>query len=158
MFTGCESFVEAEEVAALDPARYGFNDKSQKFDVNGIVWTSPISVESDVKEEWTLDAISRHLRATYVDRIAYEYMHSPSKTERLWFAHLLESDLSRPPRTHSEKSRIHALLARSETLDQFLQLKFPNLKRYGLEGGESMLPALDALFSSSAQGWLSCSM
>ena len=44
------------------------------------------------------------------------------------------------------------MLARSEVFDQFMQLKFPNLKRYGLEGGESMLPALDALFASSAQG------
>ncbi|OBZ67945.1 putative 2-oxoglutarate dehydrogenase E1 component DHKTD1, mitochondrial [Grifola frondosa] len=75
-----------------------------------------------------------------------------SKTERLWFSHLLESDT---PDVHerslAEKSRIHALLARSETFDQFLQLKFPNLKRYGLEGGESMLPALDALFAASRE-------
>lgn len=50
------------------------------------------------------------------------------------------------------KKRIHELLAQSEMFDRFLQAKFPNLKRYGLEGGESMLPALDALFSVAAQG------
>ncbi|KAF8196096.1 dehydrogenase E1 and transketolase domain-containing protein 1 [Pholiota molesta] len=49
------------------------------------------------------------------------------------------------------KRRIHGLLARSEVFDNFLQLKFPNLKRYGLEGGESMLPALDSLFAAAAQ-------
>ena len=69
-----------------------------------------------------------------------------------------------------KKKRIHELLARSEVFDNFLQLKFPNLKRvslvllpsytllnvnviqYGLEGGESMLPALDSLFSAASQG------
>ena len=95
----------------------------------------------------------------YVGRIAYEYMHSPSKTERLWFSHLLEAEAEREDKDEGARSgggehqkRIHKLLAESEVFDQFLQLKFPSLKRYGLEGGESMLPALDALFASSAQG------
>jgi probable 2-oxoglutarate dehydrogenase E1 component DHKTD1 len=104
-------------------------------------------------------------------------MHSPSKTERLWFSHLLESQsLPSPEDTpltavdEQKKKRIHELLARSEVFDNFLQLKFPNLKRvslvpltshtllnvnaiqYGLEGGESMLPALDSLFSAASQG------
>jgi hypothetical protein len=89
-------------------------------------------------------------------------MHSPSKTERLWFSHILESrsggsdsDGRRTPTLPggaAQKKRIHKLLAQSETFDQFLQLKFPNLKRYGLEGGESMIPALDTLFSVGARG------
>ena len=63
-------------------------------------------------------------------------MHSPSKTERLWFSHLLESQRlpsgeDNPIVTADEemKCHIHRLLARSEVLDNFLQLKFPNLKR-----------------------------
>jgi probable 2-oxoglutarate dehydrogenase E1 component DHKTD1 len=84
-------------------------------------------------------------------------MHSPSKTERLWFSHILEarsSSGSRGSRSPgaAQKKRTHTLLAQSETFDQFLQLKFPNLKRYGLEGGESMIPALDTLFSVAARG------
>lgn len=111
-------------------------------------------------------------------------MHSPSKRERLWFSHLLESkSLPSPEGTHllvigqEKKRRIHELLARSEVFDNFLQLKFPNLKRvntlllyppticidptkiqYGLEGGESMLPALDSLFSSASQGMFNNSL
>jgi probable 2-oxoglutarate dehydrogenase E1 component DHKTD1 len=138
--------------------------------------------------------ITEHLRKVYVGNIAYEvrfwswysalsfvdfdqYMHSPSKTERLWFFHLLESKFLPSPEdtpllviNEEKKRRIHELLARSEVFDNFLQLKFPNLKRvntlsssfhelllipyiqYGLEGGESMLPALDSLFSSASQG------
>ena len=63
-------------------------------------------------------------------------MHSPSKTERLWFSHLLESkslfsseDNPLLVINEEKKRRIHELLARSEVLDNFLQLKFPNLKR-----------------------------
>ena len=62
-------------------------------------------------------------------------MHSPSKTERLWFSHLLESkSLFSSEDTllvinEEKKRRIHKLLAKSEVLDNFLQLKFPNLKR-----------------------------
>lgn len=66
----------------------------------------------------------------------FKYMHSPSKTERLWFSHLLESQsLPSPEDTPlvqmdaNKKKRIHELLARSEVFDHFLQLKFPNLKR-----------------------------
>lgn len=64
-------------------------------------------------------------------------MHSNSKTERLWFSHLLESE-SLPSASdvkplsqfeHAQKKRIHSLLASSEVFDNFLQAKFPNLKR-----------------------------
>lgn len=63
-------------------------------------------------------------------------MYSPSKTERLWFSHLLESE-SLPTSEEAPitivdakaKRRIHELLARSQVFDNFLRLKFPNLKR-----------------------------
>lgn len=155
--------LQREEVAALDPARYGLVDPEQTYDVNGIVWAQPTAIDADADagvgvgaapqdSVWALKDIVRHLRAVYTGRVAYEYMHSPAKTERLWFAHLLEAQTTAARAASAdEKRRIHGLLARSETLDNFLQLKFPNLKRYGLEGGESMLPALDALFSIAAK-------
>lgn len=146
--------LQREEVAALSPERYGLLDLQATHDINGILWTSPVGSASTSSTAWTLESITRRLRDIYVGRIAYEYMHSPSKTERLWFSHLLESE-SEPDQiklTLEEKKRIHGMLARSEAMDQFLQLKFPNLKRYGLEGGESMLPALDALFAAAARG------
>lgn len=147
--------IQREEVGALDPRRYGLVDEGQRYNVNGIIWTHPVSEGNEVEDWWTLDEITRHLREVYVGRIAYEvsgktrlffffflvsldaqYMHSPSKTERLWFSHLLESQRlpsaeDNPIVTADEemKRHIHRLLARSEVLDNFLQLKFPNLKR-----------------------------
>ncbi|PPQ70860.1 hypothetical protein CVT26_014083 [Gymnopilus dilepis] len=148
--------IQREEVAALSPERYGLADENKMYNVNGILWTKRVG-SGDGEEWWSLKQIREHLRKVYVGNIAYEYMHSPSKTERLWFSHLLESQsLPSPEDTpllqvdEAQKRRIHELLARSEVFDNFLQQKFPNLKRYGLEGGESMLPALDSLFSASA--------
>jgi probable 2-oxoglutarate dehydrogenase E1 component DHKTD1 len=140
-----------EEVTALDPARYGLEDPSTVYDVNGIIWTHLVGQEA-TSQKWTLDDITRHLRSVYVGRIAYEYMHSHSKTERLWFSHMLESQQAGTAVgvDVATKQRFHALLAKSEVFDQFLQAKFPNLKRYGLEGGESMLVALDTLFASAS--------
>jgi probable 2-oxoglutarate dehydrogenase E1 component DHKTD1 len=148
--------LQREEVAALDSTRYGLVDQSKEYNVNGIIWNAPVGSESLEDTWWTLGDITRHLRSVYVGRIAYEYMHSPSKIERLWFSHLLESQylppLQSPRLPNQDRRRIHALLARSETFDHFLQVKFPNLKRYGLEGGESMLPALDTLFGVASRG------
>jgi probable 2-oxoglutarate dehydrogenase E1 component DHKTD1 len=150
--------LQREDVDALDPKRYGLVDISRTYDVNGILWTKRVGETPDEPELWTLRDITNHLRSVYVGRIAYEYMHSPSKTERLWFSHILEArNSSGSSRALAipgvvQKKRIHRLLAQSETFDQFLQLKFPNLKRYGLEGGESMIPALDKLFSVAARG------
>ena len=144
--------LQREEVAALNPTRYGLDDPARAYDINGIVWNRPVGEDAG-PEHWPLERITRHLREVYVGRIAYEYMHSPSKTERLWFSHMLEKESDEDLRLEpEERKRIHEILARSEVFDQFLQLKFPNLKRYGLEGGESMLPALDALFASASQG------
>ncbi|KAH9027590.1 dehydrogenase E1 and transketolase domain-containing protein 1 [Lactarius hengduanensis] len=130
-----------EDVAALNAKR--------RTTSTGYV-DEPVGEAPETPEHWTLRDITNHLHSVYVGRIAYEYMHSSSKTERLWFSHILEART--PPLLDiRQKKRIHELLVHSETFDQFLQLKFPNLKRYGLEGGESMVPALDALFSVAAR-------
>lgn len=148
--------LQREEVAALNPTRYGLTDMEREYDVEGIIWHQPPhqSRQPSDDQSWPLRRIIDHMRSVYVGRIAYEYMHSTSKTERLWFSHLLES--TETPnwtvKTAEERKRIWQLLARSETFDQFLQARFPNLKRYGLEGGESMIPALESLFSISAKG------
>ena len=153
--------LQCEDVDTLDPRRYGLTDTSRTYNVNEILWTKRIGEAPEERELWTLCDITNHLRLVYLGHITYEYMHSPSKTERLWFSHILEarSSSSGSHGSHTlafpgaaQKKRIHALLAQSKTFDQFLQLKFPNLKRSGLEGGELMLPALNTLFLVVARG------
>ena len=65
--------IQREEVAALDPKRYGLTDESKKYNVNGIMWTEPVANSRGAGEEWwTLGEITRHLRSVYVGRIAHE--------------------------------------------------------------------------------------
>jgi probable 2-oxoglutarate dehydrogenase E1 component DHKTD1 len=47
--------LEREEVAALDPKRYGLTDELKKYNVNGIVWTKLVGSSRDVAEEWWTD-------------------------------------------------------------------------------------------------------
>ena len=143
------NLLQREEVAALNPARYGLTDPEEEYAIDGIVWHD----HEPASSQWPLKQIVSHMRAVYVGAIAYEYMHSPEKSERLWFSHLLESegDKERAGRYgEGSKRRMWELLAKSEVFDAFLQDKFPNLKRYGLEGAESMIPALDSLFQVAA--------
>jgi probable 2-oxoglutarate dehydrogenase E1 component DHKTD1 len=128
--------LQREDVDALDPRRYGLSDTSRTYDVNGILWAKRVGEAPEEPELWTLRDITDHLRSVYLGR------NGGSRTPALPGA--------------AQKKRIHTLLAQSETFDQFLQLKFPNLKRYGLEGGESMIPALDTLFSVAARGSYIC--
>jgi 2-oxoadipate dehydrogenase E1 component len=148
--------MQREEVAALDPARYGLDDPSKVYNVNGILWNKSV-LDGDHAASpgdcLTLEQIVKRLRTIYVGNISFEYMHSPNKSERLWWSHLLESGHQQSFNVDGEgKKRIWSLMARSETFDHFLQAKFPNLKRYGLEGAESMLPALDYLFKVASDG------
>jgi probable 2-oxoglutarate dehydrogenase E1 component DHKTD1 len=150
-----------ERVPDLDPARYNLTDPNKEYNVNGIIWTKPVGSKEEQDEWWSLSKITQHLHATYVGGLAYEFNHSSSHTEALWFAHYLESrncEGGRRELSPERKKRIHDLIARSESFDHFMQAKFPNMKRYGLEGGESLLPALDTLFSVAAQSVLFCMM
>ena len=67
--------IHREEVAALDPTRYGLTDENKRYNVDGIVWTKPVEESRERAGEgewWTLKEITRHLREVYVGRIAYE--------------------------------------------------------------------------------------
>lgn len=65
--------IHREEVAAINPKRYGLTEDDKKFDVNGIIWTRPITKGDEGEgDKWTLKEIEQHLRAVYVGNIAYE--------------------------------------------------------------------------------------
>lgn len=127
--------LQRDPVGALDPGRYGLHDLDKTYSVEGILWNKSMpegEANPSEQQQWKLKDIVGFLRGVYVGRIAYEFMHSPSKSERLWFTHMLESE---PPAdrntTLEEKRRMWELMAKSESFDHFLQAKFPNLKRYG---------------------------
>lgn len=127
--------LQRDEVNALDPARYGLDDLEKSYSVHGILWNQQMPKGQDASGQpqpaWTLREIVKFLRDVYVGRVSYEFMHSPSKSERIWFTHLLEFSAPIKPMELPAKKRMWSLMAKSETFDHFLQAKFPNLKRYG---------------------------
>ncbi|PHZ07394.1 2-oxoglutarate dehydrogenase, E1 component [Rhizopus microsporus ATCC 52813] len=144
------NIMKRKEVLALKPERYGLGKDDERYNLAGILHTNDALQENTSGgEEADFKTILNHLQAVYCGKIAYEFMHIPSASERRWWYHAVES-WQKPELTADQKKRIHELLVNSEVFDQFLGKKFPNVKRYGLEGAESMMVALDRLFELSA--------
>ncbi|CAG8608971.1 10192_t:CDS:10 [Paraglomus brasilianum] len=140
--------MDRAEITAIDANRYGLSDPHKIYNLDGIIHVNESESSFESKREATLEEITTHLKNVYCGRVAYEFMHVPDASERRWFAHMVESQTTKPLATE-QKRRIFELLTRSEVFDQFMAKKFPQIKRYGLEGAESMMVALDKLFEVS---------
>ncbi|MFZ3416192.1 multifunctional oxoglutarate decarboxylase/oxoglutarate dehydrogenase thiamine pyrophosphate-binding subunit/dihydrolipoyllysine-residue succinyltransferase subunit [Arthrobacter sp. 3Tela_A] len=88
------------------------------------------------------------LRDAYCRTAGIEYMHIQDPEERSWFQNRLEAPYSKPSR--EEQLRILSKLNAAEAFETFLQTKFVGQKRFSLEGGESLIPLLDAVISGAA--------
>jgi probable 2-oxoglutarate dehydrogenase E1 component DHKTD1 len=67
--------IHREQVAALSPERYGLvreEQGTQKYNVDGIIWTKRVGAASSGDEMWTLEEIERHLKRVYVGNIGHE--------------------------------------------------------------------------------------
>ncbi|KAF9578818.1 hypothetical protein BGW38_005199, partial [Lunasporangiospora selenospora] len=137
-------------VPALSPERYALDDASKVYNLSGILHVNQSKSNTDAKDEANLKTILAHLEKSYSGKIAYEFMHIPNASERRWFAHQVES-YQKAPITSEDKKRIFELLTKSEVFDHFMGKKFAQVKRYGLEGAESMMVALDALFQTASK-------
>jgi 2-oxoglutarate dehydrogenase E1 component len=93
-------------------------------------------------------AILGVLRDAYCRTTGFEYMHLQDPEQRKWFQDELEHPYSKPSR--EEQLRILSKLNAAEAFETFLQTKFVGQKRFSLEGGESLIPLLDALASHAA--------
>jgi multifunctional 2-oxoglutarate metabolism enzyme len=95
-----------------------------------------------------LKRILSRLRQTYCDTSAIEYMHITDTDQKRWIQEYVEI----PPEalTHEEKLRILAKLNQAEAFERFLHTKYLGQKRFGLEGSETLIPALDAILDAGA--------
>jgi 2-oxoglutarate dehydrogenase E1 component len=89
------------------------------------------------------------LRDSYCRTVGIEYMYIQSPAERLWIQERVEVGVQTFPR--EEQLRILRKLNSAEAFETFLQTKFVGQKRFSLEGGESVIPILDAVISSAAE-------
>jgi multifunctional 2-oxoglutarate metabolism enzyme len=88
------------------------------------------------------------LRDSYCRTVGIEYMHIQDPEQRRWIQNRVEQPHTSPHR--EEQLRILGKLNQAEAFETFLQTKFVGQKRFSLEGGESVIPLLDAVVSEAA--------
>ena len=101
------------------------------------------------KEYASLREICAALSATYCGSIGVEYMHIPQTEQRRWFQSRMESIRSRPAMAIDAKLHLLERLTAAEGLEKYLGTKYPGTKRFGLEGGEALIPMLDEIIQRS---------
>ena len=99
----------------------------------------------------TLGALIEALKQTYCGSIGVEYMHVQDFAARKWLAERIEPNHNQPHLTPMKRLRTLYLLRRAEQFENFLQVKFLGKKRFGLEGGETLIPMMDAIIQTGAQ-------
>ncbi|MDM8083825.1 multifunctional oxoglutarate decarboxylase/oxoglutarate dehydrogenase thiamine pyrophosphate-binding subunit/dihydrolipoyllysine-residue succinyltransferase subunit [Cellulomonas cellasea] len=92
------------------------------------------------------------LRDSYCRSVGVEYMHLQDPRQRRWLQERLETGYARTPR--EDQLRILRRLNAAEAFETFLQTKYVGQKRFSLEGGESVIPLLDAILSKAADNGL----
>ena len=128
--------LKADYLDELHPESYGFKkeDYKKKIFLDGVTNKQ----ESNIKE------ILEFLREKYCGSLGYEYMHISNPTERKWFRDRVEKtdDFKF---TQNGKEAILNKLIQAEGFEKFLHTKYVGTKRFGLDGGESLIPALEQI-------------
>lgn len=98
----------------------------------------------------TLKEIIAHLQATYCKSIGIEYAYIRQPQRFNWIKERIELK-NRPEFTEAQKKQILKKINQATIFEQFLQKKFVGQKRFSIEGGEALIPALDALIEGSSE-------
>jgi len=98
----------------------------------------------------TLAEIIDHLKETYCQSIGIEYVYMREPDRIQWFKEKIELK-NRPKFTADDKKRIFSKLNNATVFEQFLHKKYVGQKRFSLEGGESLIPSLDAIVQHGAK-------
>ncbi|MFA9486767.1 MULTISPECIES: 2-oxoglutarate dehydrogenase E1 component [unclassified Moraxella] len=102
----------------------------------------PTNLMSIGKNEATLREIIEICERIYCGSIGYEYMHVFTATEKKWFEDYIESNQGHIRFDKDKKLEIFDRLTAAEGLEKYLARKYTGVKRFGLEGGESFIPAV----------------
>ncbi len=92
-----------------------------------------------------LQDILLSLRLTYCDHIGVEYMHIQDVDVRTWLQDKMEASRNQPQFSKADKVRILRRVHKAELFERFLHTKYVGQKRFSLEGGETMVAAVDSI-------------
>ncbi len=127
----------------LDPANYGFgeDDLDREFYLDNVLGLEKASLREIVKI----------LRQTYSAKIGVEFMHIQEQDQKAWIQAVMEGSYNLLKPTAEGKKQLLQSLTAAEGFERFLHVKFPGTKRFGLDGGESTVPALEAIIRKSVE-------
>ena len=125
----------------LDYKSYGFseNDLDREIFIDGSLGL----------ERATLKEIIKILNKTYASSIGVEFLHIQSVEQKQWVQERIEEVYNKTNFTIQGKKGIFQRLIESELFEQYLDKKFLGTKRYGIEGGESMIPGIEQIVKHS---------
>jgi 2-oxoglutarate dehydrogenase E1 component len=127
----------------LDPKSYGFTeaDFDREFFLDNVLGL----------EKATLRRILEILRQTYSARIGVEFMHIQYPDQKAWIQARMEGSYNLLQPSAEEKRDLLEQLVEAEGFERFLHVKYPGTKRFGLDGAESTVPALEAIIRTSVE-------
>lgn len=103
------------------------------------------------KQEATLREIISGLEETYSRHVGVEFMHITDLAEKQWLQQRFESVRSKPHYDAEMRKNVLQRLSAAEGLERHLDSKYPGTKRFGLEGGESMIPMIDGMIERAGE-------
>ena len=127
----------------LEPASYGFTER----DLDRRIYLDQMLG----LEFATLREILDILKRTYCAKIGVEFMHISSPEQKRWLQDRIEGKDKEIAFTPEGKKAILAKLVEVETFEKFLDVKYTGTKRFGLDGGESAIPALEQIIKRGSQ-------
>jgi len=129
--------------AELDPRTFGFTDADldRPMFINYV-----LGLETATLRE-ILDIVKR----TYCSTIGVEFMHIMGPEEKAWIQERIEGRRKEVSFTEFEQRQILRQLVEAEGFERFLHLKYTGTKRFGLDGAESLMPMLTAVFTRAAE-------
>ncbi|MFA5121086.1 2-oxoglutarate dehydrogenase E1 component [Zavarzinia sp.] len=130
----------------LDPETYGFTEADMD---------RPIFLDYVLGlETATMREILAILRRTYCSTIGVEFMHISDPAEKAWIQERIEGREKEISFTLEGKKAILNKLVEAEGFEHFLNKRFTGTKRFGLDGGEALIPAMEGIIKRA--GNLGC--
>ena len=135
--------MEREYLHELHPADHGFEKKD---------YDKKIYLNNYLDKDYaSINEILSFLRKIYCSTIGAEYMHISDPIEKTWFRDRMEKEENQLKFTENGKKAILNKLIQAEGFEKFLALKFVGTKRFGLDGAESLIPALEQIIKKGGQ-------
>jgi len=129
--------------ASLDPAQYGFT---------GATMDMPVFVDGVLGfDTATPRQMLEKLRRIYCGPIGYEFMHINDAEQKAWLQRRIEGEEGEVSFTPEGKKAILNKLIEAEGFEKFAANRFVGTKRFGLDGGEAVIPALEQIIKRGGQ-------